>query len=93
MLALLVYKHAQLSAIQRHLIYAFFNEPAGTTNLHEASTYRLDINVRRRVLQLEDRELPAKLSAGDMIALEAKYHRNCLTRPYNKPKQITDKQE
>ena len=44
-------------------------------------------------LQLEDRKLLAKLSAGDMIALEAKYHRNCLTILYNKARQATKKQE
>ena len=30
------------------------------------------MKVRRYALQLEDKELLAKLSAGDMIALEAK---------------------
>ena len=71
----------------------FCNEPAGTTNLHEASTHKLDMKVRRCALQLEDRKLPAKLSAGGMIALEAKYHRNCLTTLYNKARQATEKQE
>ena len=56
----------------------FCNEPAGTTNLHEASTHKLDMKVRRCALQLEDRKLLGKLSAGDMIALETKYHWNCL---------------
>ena len=69
----------------------FCNEPAGTTNLHKASTHKLDMKVRRCALQLEDRELLAKLSAGDMIALEAKYH--CLTTLYNKARQATEKQE
>ena len=71
----------------------FCNEPAGTTNLHEASTHKLDLKVRRYALQLEDRKLLAKLSVGDMIALEAKYHRNCLTTSYNKARQATEKQE
>ena len=70
----------------------FCNEPAGTTNLHKASTHKLDMKVQRCALQLEDRKLLAKLSAGDMIALEAKYHRNCLTT-YNKARQATEKQE
>ena len=67
----------------------FCNEPAGTTNLHEASTYQLDMKVRRYALQLEDRKLLVKLSAGNMIALEAKYHRNCLTTLYNNARQAT----
>ena len=51
------------------------------------------MKVRRCALQLEDRKLLAKLSAGDIIALEAKYHRNCLTTLYNKARQATEKQE
>ena len=51
------------------------------------------MKVQRCALQLEDRELLAKLSAGDMIALETKYHWNCLTTLYNKARQATEKQE
>ena len=76
------------------LDFCFFcNKPAGTTNLHEASTYQLDMKVRRCALQLEDRDLLAKLSAGDMIALEAKYHWNCFTTLYIKARQTTETQE
>ena len=48
--------------------------------------------MQRCALQLEDGELLAKLSAGDMIALEAKYHRNYLTTLYDKARQTTEKQ-
>ena len=51
------------------------------------------MKVQRCALQLEDRKLLAKLSAGGMIALEAKYHQNCLTTLYNKARQATEKQE
>ena len=33
---------------------------------------------------LEDKKLIAKLSAGDLVAQEAKYHLNCLTTVYNR---------
>ena len=35
----------------------------------------------------------SKMSACDMIALEAKYHWNCLTTLYNKARQATKKQK
>ena len=35
-------------------------------------------------MELEDTALLDKLVAGDKIALEAKYHRKCLTKLYNK---------
>ena len=51
----------------------FVNEPAGSAVLHNASTYSIDVNVRRIALELENTALLAKLAAGDMIAIEAKY--------------------
>ena len=51
------------------------------------------MKMRRCALQLEDRELLAKLSAGNMIALEDKYHWNCLTTLHNKARQAIEKQE
>ena len=54
------------------------DEPAGSADLHNASTYDIDKKVRQCVLELEDTALLAKLAPGDMIALEAKYHGRCL---------------
>ena len=52
--------------------------------LHEASTFELDAHVRKCALQLGDKPLLSKLSAGDLIAQEAKYHTKCLVSLYNK---------
>ena len=93
MLALLMYKLSAFSHTTALDLCFFCNEPAGTKNLHEASTHKLDMKERRYALKLEDRKLLAKLSAGGMIALEAKYHRNCLPTLYNKARQATEKQE
>jgi hypothetical protein len=38
------------------------------------TTIEIDKNVRRCATELGDTELPAKLSAGNMVAIEAKYH-------------------
>lgn len=53
-------------------------------SLREASTFGLDFRVRQCALKLEDKALLAKLSAGDLIAQEAKYHLQCLVSLYNK---------
>ena len=44
-----------------------------------ATTSKLDSNVRKTVIQLGDSKLLAKLSEGDMIAIDARYHKQCLT--------------
>ncbi len=52
--------------------------------LRAVSTFRLDARVRKCAHDLEDQHMLAKLSAGDMIAQEAKYHPRCLVSYYNK---------
>ena len=61
----------------------FCNRFDGKT-LHQVSTFQVDRRVRDVALFLNDKELLAKLSAGDMIAMEAKYHSQCLANLYNR---------
>ena len=60
------------------------DEAAGSAGLHKVSTYDIDMRVRKCAMELEDSSLLAKLAPGDMIALEAKYHRRCLVALYNR---------
>ena len=64
----------------------FFCETDDDTSgeLHKASTFKLDARIRKCALQLEDKVLLAKLSAGDLISQEAVYHSKCLVELYNK---------
>lgn len=52
--------------------------------LHKASTMRLNQNVRECAHDLRDRNLLAKLSAGDMVAIDAVYHNICLAKIYKR---------
>ena len=61
----------------------FCDDSAGKEGLHEASTFQLDKNLRRAATLIGDMQLLGRLSAGDMVALEAKYHTNCLLKLYN----------
>ena len=72
-------QHSRLrsSRIEEELICFFCELPAGTEGLHEASTLQVDRRVKDSASLLEDSLLLAKLSAGDMVALEAKYHTKC----------------
>lgn len=72
----------------------FLCEDVSTSEpLREASTFRLDSRVRRCALDLQDERLLAKLSAGDMVAQDAKYHAKCLATLYNKTRSLQDKQK
>ncbi|XP_014664507.1 PREDICTED: uncharacterized protein LOC106806883 [Priapulus caudatus] len=65
----------------------FCGKPAAEDALRNASTFELDIRVRQCALKLQDKPLLAKLSAGDLIAQEAKYHAQCLASLYNKTRE------
>lgn len=52
--------------------------------MHAVQTKNVDYRVRQCAYALLDERLIAKLSAGDMMTVEAKYHALCLTGLYNK---------
>ena len=58
------------------------------SNLRLASTLKLDKKVRECAILLNDSKLIAKLSTGDLIAVEAKYHAACLVKLYNRARQL-----
>ena len=53
------------------------------TNLREAMTMKLNQRLNECGQTLGDRRLLAKLSAGDVVAQELKYHPGCLVALYN----------
>ena len=74
------------------MFVSFAKNPATpSSSLHNASTNKIDAKVREYAIALEDTALLAKLSGGDMIAIEAKYHQSCLLSFYNKARQAASK--
>ena len=64
----------------------FCEETSG--ELHRASTFNLDRNVRESARILNDTFLLGKLSAGDMVALDAMYHTQCLSKLYKRAARV-----
>ena len=60
------------------------DQPAGSEGLHETATKQLGKKVREYACELQDTALLAKLAAGDMIAIESKYHNRCLCALYSR---------
>lgn len=58
-------------------------------HLHEFRTLDADENIRRMATDLQDTALLAKISGGDLIAIEAKYHLTCLTELRNRHRSKT----
>lgn len=71
----------------------FLCDQSGGKDLRNASTFKLDDKLRKCALFLQDEKLLAKLSAGDIIAQELKYHPACLTRLYRKAQPLLENDE
>ena len=58
----------------------FFCDTKGSPKnvLHNVETLGVDAKIRHCAHQLQDMDILAKLSAGDLVALEACYHASCL---------------
>jgi len=61
--------------------------------LHHCSTMGLDCDLRKMAEDLQDTGLMAKLSSGDLIAIEAKYHYNCLSTYKNRHRSFIRSQQ
>ena len=62
----------------------FCDRGAGIAGLHDVTTMGMDQTVRMYATELQDTRLLAKLAPGDMVALEAKYHKTCQCDLYNR---------
>ena len=71
-------------------LLCFFCDKRKPQNLRRASTFKLDKEVRECAINLQDFDLFAKLSEGDMIAQDAMYHPLCLLAFYKKAKSVND---
>ena len=70
----------------------FCDKLASDEPLHNVTTFSLDNRVRQIAMDLQDQKLLAKLSAGDMVAQEAKYHKSCLTSLNNQARSKASKE-
>ena len=60
----------------------FCRQPAGTDGVHEVATFQMDSKVRDWATILT--ELLGRLSAWDMVAQDAEYHKKCLSVLHNR---------
>jgi hypothetical protein len=87
------HKFTRRSSIEHSTDVCFFcGQSAVVDVLHNASTFGLDTRVRQCALALQDKPLLAKLSSGDLIAQEAKYHVQCLASLYNRSRDTKEQE-
>ena len=81
---------ASKDAVENDDLLCFFCGKGKPQNLRRASTFKLDKKVRECAMTLQDFDLLAKLSEGDMIAQDAMYHPLCLLVFFKKAKSVND---
>ena len=69
----------------------FCNQDNG--HLHEFRTLGTDESIRQMATELQETELMARMDGGDLIALEAKYHLQCLAALRNRYRSLVWKHE
>ena len=69
------------------------DKEAPLSSLREAMTMKINERLKHCAETLQDKKLLAKLSAGDVVAQEMKYHPACLASLYNKAKSCERKIE
>ena len=69
----------------------FFCDQQIESEGHRVSTGNLDQNVRKMATELRDTKLLAKISCGDLTALDAVYHKHCLTSLYTRHRSLSRK--
>ena len=71
----------------------FCDEENPHLKLHECMSFSISNRVKAMANDLGDVKLLAKLSEGDMIATEAKYHSKCFLNLFNRHRNHTQKTE
>ncbi len=72
----------------------FCGKPATAgKSLCKASTFGMDVRVRQCAVKLQDKQLLAKLSTGDLIAQDALHHLPCLVSLYNRARETTTSED
>ena len=61
--------HTYIPVDSKSPVCFFCSKPETNEKLHEVSTFQVDFRVRKCAHELQDEDLLAKLSAGDLIAL------------------------
>ena len=62
-------------------------------HLHEFRTLEADKTIRQMATELQETELMARMEGGDLVALEAKYHLQCLTALRNRYRSLLRRHE
>lgn len=74
-------------SIQPSDVFFVCDGPPGSSGLRNVQTLSIDLKIRQHAELLCDKVLIRKLSSGDMVATECKYHLKCLSSFYRrKPK-------
>ena len=75
-------------SVSEERLKCIFCKGGDSDKLHCFSVMETDKSIRRMALELKDFELLGRMSEGDLIAIEAKYHLKCLISVKNRHRSL-----
>ena len=78
------YERSQLKRRPPHSQLCLFCKQKKAESFHEYTTVKANKSLRRMATEMLDTEILAKISEGNLVAIEAKYHASCLVKYRNK---------
>ena len=77
-------RRSKRQSLEANVALRIFCGEENSEKLHEYATRNGEIFLRTMASQMDGNEMPTKLSSGDLVANEAKYHFSCLTKYRNR---------
>ena len=71
-------------AVDVQLVCIFCEKGCEAGDLRQVLTFEANNNIKRMATELKDSVLVSRITGGDLIAIEAKYHLNCLVNLRNR---------
>ena len=77
-------RHSKRKLLETDNALCIFCGKVSSGKLHEYSTRNAEISLRAMANDMQDNALLTKISGGDLVAIEAKYHFSCLSEYRNR---------
>ena len=71
-------------SLEANMPLCIFCGEQNSEKLHEYATRNAEVFLRAMASEMDDNEMLMKLSSGDLVPIEAKYHFSCLTKYRNR---------
>ena len=77
-------RRLRCQSLEANMALCIFCGEQNSEKFHRHATRNAEVFLRTRTSEMDDNEMLTKISNGDLVAIEAKYHFSCLTKYRNR---------